>query len=686
VKGKKNNKQKWLSFLIPKDDLINPESFGKIDYLCGLLVLFISFGVYLWTMAPTVNFGDSGDFISSAYTLGLPHPTGYSAYILLAHLISYLPIGNIAFRINLLSSFFASLAVMMAYFITRKVTFFNHEGLKGRKNPQITQITLDFKKIQFIIPSVVAALILAFSPVFWSQAVIAEVYTLHIFFLLLMILALLEANFLIFAFIFGLSLTNHLTSILILPTLAWWLVIKRGTLSFKKISLAGVFFLLGLLPYLYLPIRSLMHPTLDWANPITIERFIYYVTGRQYQYLISSGQQVTSAFLDWFIWWKGQFTPYIGIIGLGGIGFLIIHRLNIAILILLVFLSNLFFSLLYRTAGVDQEIYYMPSFAIWVIFMGCGIKLILNRLKNRIAILSFSLTFLILPIIFLLINWQENNKSRYYFAYDYGADILRELPFQSIVFLQADGDMFPLWYHRYIEKKRLDISPIHTKYIGKPWYLERIKKENPQVKMEPLEASNTYQIFRDLVNENIDNLGLYLTFNDDPMLSAIKEKPVNQGILFSLNRKGGIILDYQNRNLFNSKIFQDSWVKANMRAYANAYYQKASEYVNLGNHRRAVWAFKTAEKIQPEFVDVDFLSNIGRSYYFLGEYNNAISTYKRSLLLNSENLDTHNTLGICYYYLGKTDKAIFHLKEALRINPNDSSALSNLNLILELKK
>jgi hypothetical protein len=139
-------KKGWLEKWLPSNDPINPESFGKIDYLCGLLVLFISFGVYLWTMAPTVTFGDSGDFISSAYTLGLPHPTGYPTYILLAHLISYLPIGNIAFRINLLSSFFASLAVMMAYFITRKVTSFNHEGLKGRKNPQITEDYFRFQK------------------------------------------------------------------------------------------------------------------------------------------------------------------------------------------------------------------------------------------------------------------------------------------------------------------------------------------------------------------------------------------------------------------------------------------------------------------------------------------------------------------------------------------------------------
>ena len=668
-KGKRQNK--LFSALIPRDEPINSEPFEKIDYLGGFLVLFVSFGVYLRSLAPTVTFGDSGDFISSAYTLGLPHPTGYPLYILLAHLISYLPIGNIALRINLLSTIFASLAVILVYFITLKL------------------FTFHFSLFTKIIPAIVASFMLAFSPVFWSQAVIAEIYTFHIFFLLLIIFTLLEANFLIFAFLFGLSLTNHLTTVLILPAFGWWLIYKRRTLSFRKICFIGILFLLGLLPYLYLPLRSLMHPVLDWANPITIERFITYVTGKQYQYLLFSSKGIIPAFFDWFIWWKDQFYSYIGIIGFVGIGFLLIRRFKADILILLVFLANLLFSLLYRT-GVDQETYYLPSFALWAIFIGCSIKILLQiflgRFKGRITALSFSLAFLMLSVIPLLINWQENNKSKYYFAYDYGIDILRQMPFQSIVFLQADSDMFPLWYHRYIEKRKLDISPIHIEYISKPWYLERIKKENPQVKIEPFGASNTYSIFKNIVDKNIDNLGLYLTFNEDPILSATREKPVNQGILFSLNRKEGITLDYWNRNLLNPKIFQDSWAKANMQVYANAYYQKASEYTNLGNHKKAIWALKMAEKIQPEFVNVNFLVSIGQSYYFLGEYNNAVCEFERSLLLNSENSDTHNTLGICYYHLGKTDKATFHFREALRINPNNPSALSNLNLILELKK
>ncbi|MBU2461890.1 DUF2723 domain-containing protein, partial [bacterium] len=67
---------KWL----PKDESISSEPFGKIDYSKGLLVLFVSFGVYLHTLTPTVGFHDSGELITVAYTLGIAHPPGYPLY------------------------------------------------------------------------------------------------------------------------------------------------------------------------------------------------------------------------------------------------------------------------------------------------------------------------------------------------------------------------------------------------------------------------------------------------------------------------------------------------------------------------------------------------------------------------------------------------------------------------------
>ncbi|MEW6104354.1 MAG: DUF2723 domain-containing protein [bacterium] len=142
----------------------------------GLLVFVCAFGVYLHTLTPSVGLHDSGELITVAYTLGIAHPPGYPLYTLLGKLwTTIIPIGSIAFRMNMQSALFASLAVMMTYFITLKVSGRAEERKNGR-----------------IISSVVASLILAFSATFWEQAVIAEKYTLNAFFASLLIFILLK--------------------------------------------------------------------------------------------------------------------------------------------------------------------------------------------------------------------------------------------------------------------------------------------------------------------------------------------------------------------------------------------------------------------------------------------------------------------------------------------------------------
>ncbi|MDI6752729.1 MAG: DUF2723 domain-containing protein, partial [bacterium] len=207
-------KKGWLAKWLPGDEPIRPEPFKRIDYVFGLLVFFVSFGVYLVTLTPTIGFHDSGEFIAVAHTLGIAHPPGYPLYTLFGKLfITLVPIGNIAFRMNMESSLFASLAVMMVYFITLKLIT-NHQSL-----------------ITKIIPSIVASLILAFSATFWEQAVIAEKYTLNALFFTLLIFILLKwqeslktKNYLyLFSFILGLSFCHHFQTIFLVPASIFFL-------------------------------------------------------------------------------------------------------------------------------------------------------------------------------------------------------------------------------------------------------------------------------------------------------------------------------------------------------------------------------------------------------------------------------------------------------------------------------
>jgi hypothetical protein len=130
-------------------------------YISYLLFTTV-FGVYLSTMSPVVYLGDSGEFTAAAFSLGIPHNSGYPLYSLLGKIFCMVPIGNVAFRLNLMSAFFSALTVLLVYHIIYKFT-------------------------RNVLCSLSAAAFLAFTPLFWSQTVSAEVYPLHLFFMALMI-------------------------------------------------------------------------------------------------------------------------------------------------------------------------------------------------------------------------------------------------------------------------------------------------------------------------------------------------------------------------------------------------------------------------------------------------------------------------------------------------------------------
>src|SRR6266540_5116712 len=86
---------------------------SQAELLCAGAVFLVALVVYSWTLAPAVTLTDSGELIVAAYGLGVAHPPGFPLWIILAHLASLVPIGNVAVRINFASAIFAALASAM---------------------------------------------------------------------------------------------------------------------------------------------------------------------------------------------------------------------------------------------------------------------------------------------------------------------------------------------------------------------------------------------------------------------------------------------------------------------------------------------------------------------------------------------------------------------------------------------
>ncbi len=190
-----------------------------LDGIVGAGVALVAFGLYLATLAPTVLEADGGEFQFVPWLPGIAHPTGYPLYVLLGWLWTHLlPGGEVAWRMNLLSAVFAAVAIGFTYAVARQIldATFPDTSWGARTTA-----------------AVIAAATFAVSQTFWSQAIIAEVYTLHALFVVVILwLAIYPpplkgggARGGWLAFAVGLGLTHHSTIVLLLPALVlflWW--------------------------------------------------------------------------------------------------------------------------------------------------------------------------------------------------------------------------------------------------------------------------------------------------------------------------------------------------------------------------------------------------------------------------------------------------------------------------------
>ncbi|MEW5986576.1 MAG: DUF2723 domain-containing protein, partial [Chloroflexota bacterium] len=212
--------------------------------------------VYLFTLAPDLTWAnhsaDGGELITAAVTLGVPHPPGYPTYVLLGKLFSFLPIGTVAYRFNLLSAICVALAGAFA-------------------------TVIGYSKIQNPKSKIAAALAFAFAPLVWGQALVAEVYGLNLLFVAAVLWATLNGRpGWLRGLLLGLSVTTHLTSLLLTP-----LIVGTTRRNQRPALLLGC--LVGLTPFLVIPWLARGGSPVVWGEPTTLSGWWWLVSGRLYQ-------------------------------------------------------------------------------------------------------------------------------------------------------------------------------------------------------------------------------------------------------------------------------------------------------------------------------------------------------------------------------------------------------------------
>ena len=455
----------------------------------GGLVFFCAFSVYLVTLAPTVTFWDSGELITAAASLGIPHQPGYPLYGVMGRLFSFIPLGSVAYRLNLLSAFFCALCVYVIYHVLRALS----EDREKEKSAQVGEEADTRSGGLLAVPSLLA-LVLAFVRVFWSQAVVAEVYALNAFFTAALVLVFVKAAqgalatarfFMLSGFIAGLGLVNHESFVLYAPGLlaAWLMVPLEGGLRVRiRLALIALFFvLLGLSVYIYLPLRAHCGAGLDIGHPDTWASFAW--TVRWGEYLREARD--LPALLEGALARANLLDPRVAIGGVAGVIFAwrLIRanaRLYLPLLLLLLFYLMGITAL---TTGSERDEkfglaakFFMPVFLLAVVLIGAAAGELVNPRGGRrfrwplAAVLAFTTAML------LYTNRFPNDFSRHFMAFDYAENSLKSAGEKGVLFTWGDNGVFPLWYLHDVERYRDDVVLAHTPLMTYDWYLRDVNR------------------------------------------------------------------------------------------------------------------------------------------------------------------------------------------------------------------
>ncbi|HEX2788018.1 MAG TPA: DUF2723 domain-containing protein [Ignavibacteria bacterium] len=435
--------------------------------------------VYIYTLAPTVSFIDSGELATVCIKLGVAHPTGYPLFTILGNVFSKMPIGEEIYRLNLMCAVISSLACVM--FFNLLAYLFTSKNILENCLPK----SVSDKKNIYVI-SLISTLTLAFSITFWSSSNAIEVYALHIFFLVTIIYIFLKACFegnakywLLFGFVLGLSFTNHLTTIFLsIGTLYLFFSINGfNQAAFKKILWIAVFFIIGLTVYIYLPVRA-DNGVLSWGNPHDWENFYRHVSGKQFSvWMFSSSENAAKQFGYFTNSFPKEFGYVFLILAISGVIRLFQANRKVFYYTFLLFIFTVLYAINYDIYDIDS--YFLLAYIVSGIWIAFGLLFLYEKLD---FFRKFVYIGLVIPLILIYQNYSQANENDNFYVQDYTMNVFASAAPNAIIFsTQWDFWVSASFYYQYVENIRPDIIVIDKELLRRGWYLNHIEKNYSEV-------------------------------------------------------------------------------------------------------------------------------------------------------------------------------------------------------------
>jgi hypothetical protein len=450
----------------------------------ALLVAAVAFGIYLRTVMPSTGFWDTGEAQTVPPTLSIFHPTGFPTYTLIGWLWSQVPIGEVAWRMNVLSATAVAVAAGLVTLIAGHLIHERHRSVTA-------------------IGAALGGFAFAFAPEPWENATRADVHALNVLFVALIVWLLMVWRAAVVArspragrwlmgaaLVFGIAVGNHpLAGLTAFGIAAWVIFVDRHLWRRWRLVLAcAALVALGLLgTYAYIPIRAALdpEPPLFYARPDTWERLRYLVFAEQFQRLFRDfGTPLDDLGRKWARSEAVLQLQFIGpgwlLAGVGAATLAVRQRADLVFLALIV-VANVVYAMNFNDGDIDR--YYMPTLVAAAPMLGVAIALIGTAAaravaeatyrmagiagRRRVARMAGGLVLalgLAMPLGSLVTQYASHDQSRNREADLWVASVHRVLP-PNAVLVSWWSYSTPLWYHRWVLGERPDVTIIDERNI-----------------------------------------------------------------------------------------------------------------------------------------------------------------------------------------------------------------------------
>jgi dolichyl-phosphate-mannose-protein mannosyltransferase len=439
------------------------------------------------TLAPTVAGGDSGELITAAFTLGVAHPPGYPLYTMLAKLFTLIPIGTIAWRVNLFSATCGAGAATILFVAAARWS-------------------------GSLWAALAAASLFAFSRRVWPHAVTAEVFALNNLFsagLVYLTVRFSEAaansghrddelrTGLIAGALFfwiGLGLTNHHT--LIFYAIPAALLVLTNSPAMRTPRQLGIFALcgfVGLLPYAYIPIASRRVPLMSWGDQTTVSGFLDHLLRREYgTFRLGVQEQAPNLTERLAAYLSGSFADLFWIVPLLAIAGLVLIRRRRDKALLWCWVGAFFFFLFTFNAlangplepGVSRFVegrFWQQPHLLLCVFAGLGLAAVAERL-GTLGIKALPVVAVAIAIAQPLMNFRGQDKRGAVQIHDFLKDILDSTPSQALLLETGDYIYHGLRYLQIVEGVRTDVRVLDQMVLAYPWHQRLAQRYFPDIK------------------------------------------------------------------------------------------------------------------------------------------------------------------------------------------------------------